>query len=312
MDAGNNSVVMYKDISIIIPATNEILHIERSVKSALTLTDKVFVVDSHSTDGTKDVAEKLGAKVFQYDWTAESNFSKKMNWALVNLPIETTWVMRLDADEYLVNDWNVQIDSLMNSIPDNVNGVNVLRRIYFLGRWMRHRDNYPRPSMRILRYGKARFENRWLDEHIDLEGGSSMDFPLEIADNPNITISRWIDKHNRYSLREAVMLIDGEIGLMSRVAIGQTFDEKAVKTKKRKNSYNKLKPYWRGFFYFCYRYFFKLGFLDGREGFLWDFYHAWWYRNLVDTKVQEIYSICGKDPEKIRKYLMDTYKMKIE
>lgn len=312
MVAGNNSVVMYKDISIIIPATNEILHIERSIKSALTLTDKVFVVDSHSTDGTKDVAEKLGAKVFQYDWTAESNFSKKMNWALVNLPIETTWVMRLDADEYLVNDWNVQIDSLMNSIPDNVNGVNVLRRIYFLGRWMRHRDNYPRPSMRILRYGKARFENRWLDEHIDLEGGSSMDFPLEIADNPNITISRWIDKHNRYSLREAVMLIDGEIGLMSRVAIGQTFDEKAVKTKKKKNSYNKLKPYWRGFFYFCYRYFFKLGFLDGREGFLWDFYHAWWYRNLVDTKVQEIYSICGKDPETIRKYLMDTYKMKVE
>lgn len=304
---------MNKDISIIIPATNEILHIERSVKSALTLTDKVFVVDSGSTDGTAEVAEKLGAQVFQYEWTAESNFSTKMNWALDNLPIETTWVMRLDADEYLVEDgWELKFDSMMASIPEDVNGCNILRRIYFLGRWMRHRDNYPRPSMRILRYGKVHFENRWLDEHIDLNGGKSIDFPLEIADNPNITIGRWVDKHNGYSLREAIMVIDEEVGLMKKVKTEQTFDDKAIQVKKKKNRYNKMKPYWRGFLYFCYRYFFKLGFLDGREGFLWDFYHAWWYRNLVDTKVQEIYSICGKDSEKIRKYLMDTYKMKVE
>ena len=237
---------MYKDISIIIPATNEILHIERSVKSALTLTNKVFVVDSHSTDGTKEVAERLGANVFQYDWTAHSNFSTKMNWALDNLPIETTWVMRLDADEYFVGDnWGDSFNEMMKGIPDHVNGINVLRRIYFLGRWMRHRDNYPRPSMRILRYGKVHFENRWLDEHIDLAGGKSADFALEIADNPNITISRWIDKHNSYSLKEAVMVIDSQIGLMATSTESQTFDEKAVKIKAKKNRYNKMKPYWR-------------------------------------------------------------------
>ncbi len=304
---------MYKDISVIIPAANEILHIERSVKSALTLTDKVFVVDSHSTDGTKEVAEKLGARVFQYDWTAQSNFSAKMNWALENLPIETTWVMRLDADEYLVGEeWDKKLGELLANVSEDVNACNILRRIYFLGRWMRHRDNYPRPSMRILRYGKAHFENRWLDEHIDLAGGKSADFSLEIADNPNITIAKWIDKHNGYSLREAVMVIDGQIGLMAKSSESQTFDEKAVKIKKKKNRYNKLKPYWRGFFYFCYRYFLKLGFLDGKEGFLWDFYQGWWYRNLVDTKVHEIYGICGKDPEKIKKYLLEIYKMKVD
>lgn len=302
-----------RDLSIIIPATNEILHIERSVRSALTLTDKVYVVDSYSTDGTADVAKRLGAQVFQYDWTAESNFSKKMNWALENLPIQTTWVMRLDADEYLVGDsWGEEFDKQISNVTDGINGINVLRRIYFLGRWMRHRDNYPRPSMRILRYGKVRFENRWLDEHIDLGNGTSWDFPLEIADNPIITISQWINKHNNYSLREAVMVIDEEIGLMQKDPSLHSFDEKALKTKAKKKRYNRMKPYWRGFFYFCYRYFFKLGFLDGREGFLWDFYHAWWYRNLVDTKVQEIYTVCGKDPQKIKKYLMDSYKIKVE
>lgn len=302
-----------RDLSIIIPATNEILHIERSVKSALILTDKVFVVDSHSTDGTKEMAEKLGAQVYQYDWTLESNFSKKMNWALKNLPIKTTWVMRLDADEYLVGDnWGDEFDKLISNVADSVNGINVLRRIYFMGKWMRHRDNYPRPSMRILRYGKVRFENRWLDEHIDLEGGDSMDSKLEIADNPIITISKWIDKHNGYSLKEAIMAIDGEVCLMRQDEKKGSFDEKAVSIKKKKNRYNRIKPYWRGFFYFCYRYFYKLGFLDGREGFLWDFYHAWWYRNLVDTKIQEIYDICGKDPEKIKNYILKTYKIKVE
>lgn len=223
------------DLSIIIPATNEILHIERSVKSALTLTDKVFVVDSHSTDGTTELAERLGASVFQYDWTPESNFSKKMNWALKNLPIQTTWVMRLDADEYLIGDsWFNEYDKLIAKVPENVNGINILRRVYFLGRWMRHRDNYPRPTMRILRYGKVHFENRWLDEHVDISGGASMDFPLEIADNPKITIARWVDKHNDYSLKEAIMIIDSEIGLMNRTVKSSVFEERVNKIKHKK------------------------------------------------------------------------------
>lgn len=304
---------MNRNISIIIPTQNEIIHIERSVKSAFTLTDQVFVVDSGSTDGTVARAKELGAQVFTYEWTSSSNFSTKMNWALENLPIETLWVMRLDADEYLVGDnWETKFDKLMATVSQDVNGINILRRLYFLGKWMRHRDNYPRPTMRIMRYGKVRFENRWLDEHVDLGDGKSMDFPLEIADNPKITIARWVEKHNAYSLKEAIMVIDEEIGLMAKAMSSQTFDEKAVKIKAKKNRYNKIKPYWRGFFYFCYRYFYKLGFLDGREGFLWDFYHAWWYRTLVDTKVAEIYSICGKDPEKIREYIRNTYKLKVE
>lgn len=73
-----------------------------------------------------------------------------------------------------------------------------------------------------------------------------------------------------------------------------------------------MRPYWRAFFYFCYRYFLKLGFLDGKKGFLWDFYQAWWYRTLVDTKVEEIYSICGKDSQRIKEYIYKTYKIKIE
>ena len=66
------------NISVFIPTKNEIIHIERSVRSALKLSPNVFVVDSSSTDGTVEKAESLGAKVFQYKLTASSNFSKKL------------------------------------------------------------------------------------------------------------------------------------------------------------------------------------------------------------------------------------------
>lgn len=294
-----------KNISIVIPATNEEIHIERSVKSALNITDHVYVVDSYSKDRTKEIAESLGAKVYEYEWTSESTFARKMNWGLANIPFETEWVMRLDADEYLVEDWS-NIDTMLSAVPNDVNGINVLRRLYFLGRWMRHRDNYPRPSMRILRVGTVNFEDRLLDEHIDLNGGKSYDFKLELADNPYLSISDWINKHNVYSTRQAIVEINDELGIVETVSVS-TLDKSVNKINKKKGVYSKFPLFWRGLVYFLYRYIFKLGFLDGREGFLWDFFHGWWYRNLVDTKISEIKKACGNDRNKIIEYVMQKY-----
>jgi glycosyltransferase involved in cell wall biosynthesis len=85
-------------IAIIIPTKNEKIHIARAIKSALGITENVVVVDSASTDGTIEIAESFGITVLQYEWTASSNFSKKMNWAFENLPFQVTWIVRLDAD----------------------------------------------------------------------------------------------------------------------------------------------------------------------------------------------------------------------
>ena len=74
-----------------------------------------------------------------------------------------------------------------------------------------------------------------------------------------------------------------------------------------KHRYAKQPLFWRAFAYFCYRYFFKLGFTEGKEGFLWHFLQGWWYRTLVDAKVFEIKKACGNDKEKIRRHLKDNY-----
>jgi glycosyltransferase involved in cell wall biosynthesis len=179
---------MKSNISVIIPVKNEILHIERSVKSALKLTPYVFIIDSSSTDGTAEKAESLGAKIFQYEWTASSNFSKKMKWALDNMLIETAWVIRLDADEYFLDDTIEKLPKDLEKLEPQINGVTLNRRIHFLGRWMKHSGQYPRPMLRVTRFGFAKYEPRWLDEHVIVKGDNIVNLSLDFVDDSLISI----------------------------------------------------------------------------------------------------------------------------
>lgn len=289
---------------------NEIKHIERAIKSALRITNQVFVIDSDSTDGSIELAEKCGAKVFQYEWTARSNFSKKINWALNHLPIETTWAIRLDADEYFLEDAIENLSEDIAKLPNEVNGATLIRRISFMGRWMKHSGEFPKTSLRVFRVGKVEMEDRWLDEHVDVKDGIAVDLPYSIMDDNKQTLSQWIDKHNNnYSNKEVVELVNSELGLFERKT--SHLDKNARQKKKLKAVYGRLPKYWRGILFFLYRYFFKLGFLDGKEGFLWNFYQCLWYRVLVDTKMDELYKSCGTDKSKIKEYIRTNYRLVI-
>lgn len=298
------------NITVIIPMRNEIKHIERSVNSALKLTPNVFVIDSNSDDGSIEKVESLGVKVFQYKWTSSSNFSSKINWALDNLPIETTWAIRLDADEYFMDNCIEHLEKDLTIVPDNVNGITLIRRIMFMGKWMKHSGEYPKTSMRIFRVGHVRMESRWLDEHVDVQDGKSMDFPYDIIDDSQISLTEWVNKHNSYSTKEAIELIHQEIGLFDRTELN--LDKNAQKKKIIKKKYVSMPKYWRCFIWFFYREFIKLGFLDGKEGFMWNFYQGFWYRMLADSKVEEIYKHCGKDPQRIRDFVQKNYGLNIE
>ena len=296
------------EISVVIPVRNEIKHIERSVKSALKLTDNVFVVDSGSNDGTCELAKSLGAKVIQYEWSSSSTFSKKVNWAINEYPLNTKWAIRLDADEYFEDDNTIlKLKDEIAKLPDDVNGCTLIRKIFFLGKWMKHSNEYPKTSMRILRVGHAFYEDRWLDEHVDLMNGKAVYLNLNIVDDSHITLQEWINKHNEYSNREVIELINSEIGLFKREDVYNQLDANAQRKKRDKEKYSKMPKYWRAFFFFCYRYFYKLGFLDGLQGFLWNFFQCWWYRTLCDAKVDEIYHVCGKDKVKIRRFIKNVY-----
>jgi hypothetical protein len=120
----------------------------------------------------------------------------------------------------------------------------------------------------------------------------------------------WTTKHNGYSIREAIDLLDVEYSILGNNH-QTTLDEQAIKKRNLKLKYAKSPLFLRAFIYFAYRYFFKLGFLDGKEGFLWNFLQGWWYRTLVDAKVYEIKKECGKDPDKIKDYIYRNYNIKL-
>lgn len=295
-------------ITAIILTFNEEIHIKRCIESVKLLVSDIFIVDSFSTDKTIEIAESLGAKVFQHKW--ENNYAKQFNWALDNLPIKTKWVLRLDADEYLTNELKKEIKEKLPNLPEDISGVFFNRRHIFFERWIK-RGTYPVKLLRLFRYKKAICEHRWMDEHIVLLEGSSVEFGNDFVDHNLNNLNWWISKHNNYAIREAIDLLDLELNLAESNLGEAKLIGQAKEKREKKLLYARLPLFFRSFLYFIYRYIFKLGFLEGKAGFLWHFLQGWWYRTLVDAIIFEIRVKCGKDKEKIKEYVSKEYGIKI-
>jgi hypothetical protein len=125
----------------------------------------------------------------------------------------------------------------------------------------------------------------------------------QFIDDSRIPIGQFIRKHENYASREAILLLDAEYNLTPTASIPQEHGKEVEKKRAQKAKYAKMPLFWRAFAYFVYRYIIKLGFLDGKEGFLWDFLQGWWYRTLVDAKIFECKKACGNDPDAVRAYI---------
>lgn len=298
------------NISTIILTYNEEIHIERCIRNAQQFSSKVFVVDSYSTDNTVAIAESLGAIVYQNKW--ENNHAKQFNWGLDTLPIATEWVFRLDADEYLTDELIAELHQYVPALTDDIAGVIMERKMVFLGRQI-NRGNVQWNMLRLFRYGLGKCEDRWMDEHIVLHEGRPIQLKNCFVDDNRNPLGWWIQKHNGYAIREAIDLLDIEYGLIHKSSSENTHLSADAATKRQKKlKYARMPLFWRSTMYFIYRYFFKLGFLEGKEGFLWHFLQGWWYRTLVDAKIYEIRKDCGQDPEKIKAYIKANYQIELE
>lgn len=293
------------DITVIILTYNEEIHIQRCIESVSSIAKEMFVVDCFSADKTKEIAQNLGATVIQKKWPG--NQAIQMNWALETLPITTKWVLRLDADEYLLPELIEELKQKLNDVNDEITGVVFKRRHIFLGKWMKH-GIYPVKLLRLFQYQKAICEQRWMDEHIQLLEGTSIEFEHDFVDHNLNNLMWFISKHNGYAIREA---IDEELSLLYTTSSEVKLSKQAEGKRRKKHQYAKQPLFWRSFAYFVFRYFFKLGFLEGKEGFLWHFLQGWWYRTLVDAKIYEIKKACGTDKEKIKIYLKKEYSIDI-
>lgn len=295
------------DLSVIILTYNEEIHIRRCLDNINSIAKEIFIIDSYSTDRTLDIAKEYDkVKILQHQWPG--NQATQFNWALTHLSINTQWVLRLDADEYLLPELIAELREKLPSLPIDVNGIIFNRRHIFMDKWMK-RGIYPVKLLRVFRYGKGMCEQRLMDEHIQLTEGRVVEFEHDFCDHNLNNLSWFCHKHVNYAIREAVDLLDIELDLTGAAESDENkqISKQAQKKRMKKHQYVKQPLFWRAFVYFCYRYFLKGACLDGKEGFLWTFLQGWWYRTLVDAKVFEIKRACGSDKEKIRQHLKTVY-----
>ena len=293
------------DLSVIILTYNEEIHIRRCLENVKQFASKVYVVDCFSIDRTAQIAKELGAEVIEHEWPG--NQAEQFNWALDNLPITTEWILRLDADEYLLPGLIEELLEKLPVIPESVSALSLSRARAFCGKILHHGIVNNIRIIRIFRKGKARYEKRLMDEHLSVLSGETIAMNNQFVDDNRMHIGLFIDKHNGYATREAALLLDAEYHLTNMDSLPQDYGREVEKKRTQKARYARMPLFWRAFGYFVYRYIIKLGFLDGKEGFLWDFLQGWWYRTLVDAKVYEIKKACGDDKEKMRHFLQDKY-----
>jgi glycosyltransferase involved in cell wall biosynthesis len=271
-------------ITVVILTLNEEKHIERCIRSAQQVADQIFVVDSFSIDRTKEIAELLGARVWQRKF---KNHADQFAWALENLPVVTGWVMRMDADEVISPALAGQISGGISAAAPEINGYMVPRYVRFQGALIRH-GGYPQWQLRLWRKGTARVEQRWMDEKILVQGAVGRLKGAYIDDNLN-NVAWWTNKHNGYSTREAIDILNRKHKFLPvengpSILAGQ--DRRIRWLKER--VYLRLPPGLRAFLYFVYRMVLRLGILDGPRGFVFHFLQGFWYRFLADVKVREV------------------------
>jgi len=269
------------DVTAIILTKNEEQNITDCLESIKGFCQRAVVIDSGSTDKTVEIAKNLGADVYTH---AFENYARQFNWGIDNTGINTKWTLRLDADERLTPALCRELCALINKHENNdINGITMQADYYFLGRHISHGRAKKRKLM-LFKTGVGRIEDRRMDEHTILSEGSSVAAKEKFLHYDFKSLSTYIAKLNWYATREMQDYYEYKMNLCST----ELNDKKLNDVRKKKfGFYYKLPMFIRSLALFIYVYIFRLGFLDGREGYIYCYLYSRWYRFLVDAKIYE-------------------------
>jgi glycosyltransferase involved in cell wall biosynthesis len=259
-------------VSVLVPIKNEAENLPRCLCS-VSWADEIFVVDSQSTDGSAEIAQRHGAKVVQFEFNG--TWPKKKNWALEHLPFKNNWVFILDADEVLPAEAETEFARAIANAGEIV-GYWINRRFLFLGRWLRH-SYYPNWNLRLFPHSLGRYErltgadtksgDNEVHEHVVVQGPTAR-LKCEMDHYAFPSIEVFIEKHNRYSNWEARVAADELLGKSSG-----DLGSAPVERRRRLKMISQRLPF-RPLLRFLYIYIWQKGFLDGRDGYYFARLHA--------------------------------------
>jgi glycosyltransferase involved in cell wall biosynthesis len=246
-------------LSVVILARNEAINIERCVR-AVQWCDDVVVVDDESTDATVDLATAAGARVVQHHFTS---FADQRNWALLHADLKHEWVLHLDADEVVTEDLRKELELTLPEAGADAAAFRMCRKAMFQGRWLKYSDGFPVWIMRLVRKGRAQFEDCGHGEvavpvvagHMGTIREPFLHFSFSKG------IEDWISRHNRYSSREALLEYQERAAFRW---VGLWSADKSIRRLCLRELSRRL-PF-RPLLRFLYQYVLKMGFLDGKPG----------------------------------------------
>jgi len=246
---------------------------------------QLFVVDSGSTDRTVAIAREAGAVVVGH---AFEHYGAQRNWAIDHLPIAAPWTLHIDADERVTPELRSSITAALasdESRPASVAGFLVSRRTMFMGRWIRHGGHYPAWHLRLMRTGAGRCEDRLYDQHFFVSGAVQK-LQGDLIDTLTPDVATFTARHLRWAALEAAEH-DTPPDAAGRIR-GRLATDNAIEQRRwLRDWYARLPLFVRPTVYFLYRYFVRLGFLDGRAGLVFHVLQGFWFRFLVDTLILE-------------------------
>jgi glycosyltransferase involved in cell wall biosynthesis len=261
-------------VTVLILTKNEAPNLPHCLGSVVGWAAAVFVLDSGSTDQTVALAEADGATVFHRDF---DNYAAQRNHAVEALPIQTEWVLFLDADEYASAALKQAIEAVL-ALSEAANGYFIPFKFMFMNRWIRHGGYYPTYILRLFRRGAVERIDREMDEQITVRGTTGhIHEPFIHHDRKPIRF--WYEKHARYTRFQVADLLKSDREKTLRWADAHT--QRDRKRWVKEQVWSRVPVLLRPFLYFIYRYFLLMGFLDGRAGFIYHFSHAFLYQFMI-------------------------------
>ena len=280
-------------VTLLVLTFNEERNLPACLESVAGWVTDMFVVDSGSTDRTVAIAEKHGARVVVHPFETHA---RQWQWALANVPLTTGWVLALDADQRLMPELRDEITERLKR-PGDATGFFLNRRQIFRGRWIRHGGYYPKYMLKLFRRDSVSVDDTELvDHHFRVSGPTANLRHDMIEDNRNeASIAVWLEKHNRYAAlqaRQDVLRASATDRSLVASPAGESTPPRGAnpdeRTRHLKRLWARLPLFVRPCLYLCYRYIFRLGFLDGKQGFIFHVLQGFWYRLLVDIYTDEL------------------------
>lgn len=259
-----------QQLAILILTYNEEIHLNRCLNCVQLISKNIYILDSFSTDNTKEIALKFNCHFLQRKFKYQA---EQLNWFLNNIKINEDWLLRIDADEYLSGNSVSKLNYLLqNETLHNLSGVYFRRTFNFQNKILKF-GGVQTNTLRLIRLKDTKLDNRLMDEKF-IVNGKTINTDILIIDHNLKGIEDWLLKHIKYAKREA---------LQWKVDQKSKLDNISFKYK----IYYLFNPELRVLLYFFYRYFIRLGFLDGEAGLYFNLFQALLYRSLIEVMIKE-------------------------